>query len=393
MDSLCICYNLVDHNLPGIPPLPEAYIVPITNNQLGYVEKQATPDTLKSFGIPYLETSHEQLLDICAILKPVMLEQRFRPAKKRKNFGLADIIKDPQMKEVVSSHIHKNLSVFYELVITNQYAISYNAQRKDPFEDHRLSTNNNTLTPILEFTKTEEGIDYSFSLKDNEKVIIPQNHDIQILLNEPSCITIGTHVHHIENLNANKLKPFFSKEKITIAKKHIKTYLDKVIIPVIKNVDVVANGFEIRIYKNIVSYEIEIIQDFIKENYVAKVVFQYEQASFDFNSAKNTSSNVNFGAQEEIQITQTKRDHDAEKEIISLLESKGLAVNNNLFLEIETSEDPLAIFNWVQQNYKQLEGEGFKIMLPSLEDRTINLDSHQIKIQNKKKTTGLTSRE
>jgi len=29
IDSLCICYNLVDHNnLPGIPPLPEAYIVP-----------------------------------------------------------------------------------------------------------------------------------------------------------------------------------------------------------------------------------------------------------------------------------------------------------------------------------------------------------------------------
>jgi len=269
----------------------------------------------------------------------------------------------------------------------------HNAQRKDPFEVHRFSISDTILNPILEFTKTDEGIDYSFSLKDEEKVIIPQNHNIQILLNEPSWITVDKSIYHIDNLNANKLKPFFSKEKITIAKKHIKTYLDKVIIPVIKNVDVIANGFKIIIHKEIASYGIEIIQDFISEKYVAKVIFNYGQATFDYNSSKKTLSDVHFGEQEEIQITQTKRDPKAEKEVISLLESKELTVNSNLLLELQGSDDPLAIFNWVQQHQKQLEKEGFGIVLPEISDRAINLDSHKLDIQNKKKMTGSISKE
>lgn len=389
MDSLCICYNLVDNkNLPGIPPLPEAYIVPVSNNKLGYVEKQATPATLGSFEIPYLETAHEQLLKICSALKVAVLEQQFRPAKKRKTFGISDILKDPKIKDVLIKHINDKLSTFYALVMDNNYPIIHNAQRKDPFEVHRLTTGDSVINPILEFTKTEEGIDYAFSLKDEEKIIIPQNHSIQILLNEPSWVSIDKAIYHINNLNANKLKPFFSKEKITIAKKHIKTYLDKVIIPVIKNVDVIANGFEISIHKNIASYRIEVTQDFIKENYVVKVIFDYGKTTFDYNSSKKTSSDLYIGENEEIQITQIKRDPDAEKEIIALLEAKGLQVNGNLLLELEDTEDPLAIFNWVQKNHKQLEEEGFEITLPAMEDRTVNLEAHELAIQNKKKTTG-----
>lgn len=394
MDSLCICYNLVDHaNLPGIPPLPEAYIVPIKPNGLGYVEKQATPAILDSFEIPYLDTAHEELLRICASLKIAVLEQKFRPAKKRKTFGLADILKEPKIKDVVINHIHDKLSSFYALVIENEYPIIHNAQRKDPFEVHRLSIGTNTLHPILEFTKTEDGIDYAFTLKDEERVIVPQNHSIQILLNEPSWISIDKTVYHINNLNANKLKPFFSKEKITIAKKHIKTYLDKVILPVIKNVDVIANGFEILIHKNIASYKIEVIQDFITENFVAKVVFDYGEAAFDYHGNKKTSSDVHFGSNEEIQITQIKRDAEAEKEVIALLTAKGLTLNSNLLLETDNSDDPLAIFNWIQKNHKELELEGFAIALPDFDDKKVTLDSHQLELQHKKKMTGSISKE
>ncbi len=394
MDSLCICYNLVDHkNFSGIPPLPEAYIVPVNDDYLGYVKKQATPQTLTSFEIPYIETPHEELLEICASLKIPVLEQRFRPAKKRKTFGLADILKEPKIKDIVISYINKKLSVFYDLTIQNKYPLIQNAQRKDPFEVHRLSIGDNALSPILEFTKTEEGIDYAFTLKNKEKVIIPQNHSIQILLNEPSWINIDKSIYHIDNLNANKLKPFFSKEKITIAKKHMKTYLDKVIIPIIKNVDVIANGFEIVTETDIASYRIEIIQDFIQEHYVAKIVFDYGQAIFDYNSVKNISSNVYFGENDEIQITQTKRDPKAEHKITAIPESLGLVKNSNFLFETKSSDDPLAIFNWIQTHREELKKEGFEIILPEIQDREVNLDSHKIEIQSKKKMIGLTSKQ
>lgn len=384
MDSLCICYNLVDHNLPEIPLLPEAYVVPVTNGHLGYVEKQAIPETLESYNIEFLGTPHEQLLDICSHLKIKALEQQFMPIKRRKSLRFPDVLKDPKIKEVVLDYISKKLSIFYSLIVTHQYAITSNAQRKDPFENHKLSIGNTILKPILEFTKTDEGIEYAFSLKNKDTLIVPKNNDIRILLNEPSWIIVDQYLYQIENLNANKLKPFFDKEKITIARKHIKIYLEKVIIPIIKNIDVITHGFDIITHKNITSYSIEIVQDFIQNTYVAKVTFEYNTILFDYNSAKTTVSNVLLEDDDQIQIIQTKRDPEAEQEIISLLTSKGLQVNNNLLLETKASNDPFEILNWLKSNKAQLEADGFEIKLPLLDDRTVTIAPYTIEIGSKK---------
>lgn len=380
MDSLCICYNLVNHSFSEIPPLPEAYVVPITNGHLGYVEKQAIPETLESYGIVFRETPHEQLLEICSCLKIKALEQQFMPVKRRKSLGFSDILKDPKIKEVVLDYISKKLSVFYSLIVTHQYAVTINAQRKDPFENHKLSIGSTILQPILEFTKTDEGIEYAFSLKNKDTLIIPKNNDIRILLNEPSWIILDRYIYQIENLNANKLKPFFDKEKITIARKHVKIYLEKVIIPIIKNIDVITHGFDITTHQNIDSYGIEIIQDFIKQTYMVKVIFEYNTFLFDYNSTKTTVSNVRFENDDQIQIIQTKRNPEAEQEIISLLTSKGLEVNNNLLLETKTSDDPFEILNWLKLNKARLEAEGFEIKLPLLDDKTVNIAPYTIEI-------------
>ncbi|WP_109851556.1 DEAD/DEAH box helicase [Aquimarina sp. AU58] len=380
MDSLCICYNLVDHNFSEIPLLPEAYVVPITNGHLGYVEKQAIPETLESYNIEFRDTPHEQLLEICSHLKIKTLEQQFMPVKRRKSLRFSDVLKDPKIKKVVLDYINKKLSVFYSLIVTHQYAITSNAQRKDPFENHKLSIGNTILKPILEFTKTDEGIEYAFSLKNKDTLIIPKNNDISILLNEPSWIILDKYLYQIENLNANKLKPFFDKEKITIAHKHIKIYLEKVIIPIIKNIDVITHGFDIITHKNIASYGIEIIQDFIQNTYVIKVCFEYNTILFDYNSAKTTVSNVRLENDDQIQIIQTKRDPEAEQEIIDLLTSKGLQVNNNLLLETKASDDPFEILNWLKSNKAQLEADGFEIKLPLLDDRTVNIAPYTIEI-------------
>ncbi len=380
MDSLCICYNLYHPNFPEIPSLPEAFIVPKTDAGLGYVEKQATPDTIKSFEIPFTNTPHEQLLELCAILKPSALEQRFTPAKKRKNFGLSELLQDPKTKTVVLSYINRKLSTFYYLISSHQYSITYNAQRKDPFKYHELSIGKRVLYPLLEFTKTKDGIEYAFTLENGHTVVVPKNHNIQILLNDPSWIILDNTLYQIKKLNANKLKPFFNKEKITIAQKHIKIYLEKVIIPVIKNIDVITNGFDIITHQKITSYSIEIIQDFIHDNYVAKVNFAYHQTFFDYHSSKTTSSDVLFENEDQIKIIQTKRDSKAEKEIIDLLISKGLYLNNNLVLEIKDTKDPFEILEWIKTNQSQLKTEGFEIKLPLLEDKEVDISPYQIKI-------------
>ncbi|MBQ4818511.1 SNF2-related protein [Aquimarina sp. MMG016] len=382
MDHSCICYNIVEHTFSEIPRLPEAFIVSYRNNQLEYIEKQATAETLESFKLPYQETPHEQLLEICSVLRPTALEQRFQPKKKRKNLSLQELLKDPKIKEIILSFVTRKLTTFYNLVHQHQYPISYQAKRKEPVENFRLQINKIPLEPILQFTKTEEGIEYAFTLQHQEKEYIPSKNDIKILLNEPSWIILNQNLFQIQGLNANKLKPFLNKEKITIQQKHIKTYLEKVIVPVIKNIEVEANGFEIINNQNLISYSIEIVQDFIQNKYVAKIVFIYEHCSFDFNSHKTTTSDVFFENEDQIQIIQTKRNSELEQEIVNRLVTKGLTLNHNLLLEIPETDDTFAIIDWVKTHNSKLKAEGFKIKLPEILDKQISVEPHHIEIQN-----------
>ncbi|WP_271767477.1 DEAD/DEAH box helicase [Aquimarina algiphila] len=385
MDSFCICYNLVSYPNIELPPLPEAYIVAIKENHLGYIEKQAIPSTLESFNISYYESPHEQILGICNLLKSINLEQRFQPKKSRKKLKLSELVKDKKTKEIIVAFINRKLALFYNLVYENQYPLCFRADRKDPVSVSQIHFSNTALDPLLTFKKTNDGIEYSFSLSDHEKEYIPSQNEITILLNDPAWIVLNKKVYQINNINANKLKPFFTKEVITIAQKHIKTYVEKIIIPVIKNIDISAVGFDIQIKNSITGYTIEIIEDFIKGNYVAKVIFEYDTDIFDHYSQKSTASHVHFGKKEELQIIQTRRDTGAENKIIDLLTSKGLSLNDNLLLETAT-EDSFSIFQWYTNHESQLSEEGFKSIIPKIDNKNILLAPHAIQFDNQQQS-------
>jgi len=381
MDSFCICYNLVPHNLLDLPPLPEAYIVSIKDNQLGYIEKQASLNTLDSFNILYQGSPHEQILELCDALKPIHLQQRFQPKKSRKKLKLSELLQDTTIKAVIISYINRKLSAFYTLITQNRYPICYNTNKKDPASVAQINYANSPLEPLLTFIKTNQGIEYSFSLSDHQKKYIPSQNNITIVLNNPAWVILNKKIYQLNNLNANKLKPFFTKDVITIAQKHIKTYVEKIIIPIIKNVDVSAIGFNITTNSTITKYTIEIIEDFIKSNYVAKVIFEYGTDVFEYQNSKSTASQVIFNQGGELQIIQTKRDPDAEKKIIDFILSKGLHLNNNLLLETQ-KEDPFAIFQWYIDHKTQLSEEGFECSIPQIDHKNIVLKSYTIQFKN-----------
>ncbi len=383
MDSFCICYNLVPHTVIDLPPFPEAYIVSVKENQLGYIEKHATLNTLKSLNIAYQGSSHEQILELCDVLKPISLQQRFQSIKSRKKLKLSALVNDKKTKEVIVSYINRKLTTFYTLISQNQYPICYNADKKDPASLFRVDLATNALEPLLTFVKINDGMEYSFSLRDHQKKYIPSQNDITILLNDPAWIILNKKIYPIRNLNANKLKPFLSKDVITIAQKHIKTYVEKIIVPVIKNVDVFAIGFNITTKTNITKYRLEIIEDFIKRRYVAKVIFEYGTDAFEYHNAKSTASQVIFDEGEELQITQTKRDPEAEKRIIDLVVHKGLYLNSNELLETK-EEDRYAIFKWYTEQKEQLFEEGFAYSTPQIDHKKVLSKSHTIQFKNQK---------
>ena len=380
MDSYCICYNIVDHNFSGLPALPEAYIVSKKGAQFEYIEKQATPEIISEFNIQYPGTPHEQLIEICTLLRPTALEQRFKPKKSRKNLNLSQLLLEDKTKELIDSFVNRKLGTFYQLITQNQYPIAYQAKRKEPLDSSIIEIAKLPLDPILRFTKTEEGIEYAFSLKDEASLFAPKDKSIKILLNDPSWIIVNKKLFRIKNLNANKLKPFLQKDKITIAQKHVKTYLEKVIVPVSKNIEVQAEGFEIVNKQDVLGYTLEIIQDFIQDLYVAKITFEYEHCTFDFHQSKKTASEIIYN-EDQITIVQTKRNLDIESEVVEKITSKGLLQNQNLLFEVSESNDPYGIITWVTNHKTALQKEGFAIQLPNVLGQQVSTTLHQLTIR------------
>ncbi|MFC5047162.1 DEAD/DEAH box helicase [Aquimarina hainanensis] len=382
MDSFCICYNLVDLEYADVPPLPEAYIATISNQKIGYIEKQALPEILDTYKIPYLDTTHARLLEICQALKPSELTLRFQAKKRKKNYTIAELLTDKKTKEVLLQYIHRKMSTFYTLLSENRFPLCYNAKRKDHLAPYMITHQSTALTPLLTFAKKEQGIEYSFSIKKEDRQLQPKDHDIRILLNNPAWIILDKQLAAIEHLNANKLKPFFKKNTISIEEKHVRTYLDKIILPVIQKIEVITEGFDIITHQEVTSYELIISHDFIRDLYVGTINYQYNQVSFRQNDTKTSTSDVLINENNHIQIIQTKRNTEQESKIGQLLIEKGLSLSSNLVYELVEEKDPYAIMTWLGNYQRQLEKEGFKLPEIHIQGKKIHSGTPSISIEN-----------
>lgn len=385
MPQLSICYNLYDSKVQDIPLLPEAFLVENTNDQLGYIQKQATPEIIDSFNIIYKESPHEQLMDICLQLKPITLEKRFKPPKSRKKVSLEELLSDQKKKAVILGYIYRKLHTFYTLINQHQLLLSKQVTRKDIFSEYLISISQKILEPLLQFVKTAEGITYAFTLQSDSQIFTPKDHTIDILLNEPSWILIDQELYQIRNLNANKLKPFLAKEKIQIPQKHLKTYLDKVIIPIIKNIEVETQGFAIITQDQITGCRLQIIKDFIQNTYIGQLVFEYNTSHFVYNHKKNRTTELRWENDEQITILQTKRNPKNEVTRIQSLTDLGLQLNNNLVLEIPEKKDPFAILDWIITHKKDLQKEGVSIETPIIEGKKTCIEKSSIALTSSQK--------
>ncbi len=382
----CICYNLIPVTYSTVY-IPIPYIVSLQELQgkltLGYIEKQALPDILDTYHISYKNTEHQRLIKICNDLKPQSLAIRFQPKGKRKQRSIEDLILFNDINKTITNYITRKLSIFYDIISKEQYPLSFNAIRKNPVEIKRIEYSKNPLEAILSFSKTEDGIDYSFFLKKEQKHLLPSKHHISILLNDPSWILMDQCLYQLDQLNANKLKPFLSKDTIHIPEKNTRLYFEKVISTVIKKVAVISKGFDIISEDTIQSFSFTIVHDFLNNKLVAEITFSYKSHTFLYHSTQNTISEVLFDPNNKIQLIQTKRNQSNEDTIINKLIDLGLSVSQSRHFETN-DDDPFSILIWYAQHKRQLQDFGFELLPIIINNQEINSDTASIALDSVK---------
>jgi superfamily II DNA or RNA helicase len=99
---------------------------------------------------------------------------------------------------------------------------------------------------LFNFVKEEQGLRYFISLTHEENEIPLQQEPAIVLSQEPCIVLLGNQIHQVENIDAKKLVPFFTKTHIDVPASSEKVYIQKFIIKTIPKYEVKIEGIEMR---------------------------------------------------------------------------------------------------------------------------------------------------
>ncbi len=359
--------------------IPTAYIIEQTE-AITYLDKKASPEVLKSFEIIFenLDVNSKKILTICEDLRPEKVFRKFSKNSKSAK-TIDDLLKDSKLEFGIRQFTKTNLEQFYTLINQEHFPLSINLGLDKDFRKSQVIISQYFLEAQLHFDKHENGITYALALKENETVFYPKDSTIEILLDEPSWLIVDRKLYHLQHINSKKITPFLTKKSVEIPSKMVSNYFEKFIKDIAKKVNITGRGFEIEIRNKIVSCSIEPILDFFKNSYFLNLKFDYNGYSFDLNSTKTNSSDIDLSDLENIKLIQYKRSKSESLFTNRLLELGFSKTENGLFglSTKEQTQDTYSTIQWVIGNQEILKSLGFS---------TENLKIDSTKIDTQKAT-------
>jgi superfamily II DNA or RNA helicase len=132
---------------------------------------------------------------------------------------------------------------------------------------------------IFNFIKDENGLRYFISLTNREMEISLQQERAVILSQEPCIVLLGNQIHRVENIEAKKLSPFFTKTHINVPAAAEKEYIQKFIIKTIPKYEVKIEGIEMR-EKTPQKQALLVLEEDFYQRLCLSLFFQYDNQRF-----------------------------------------------------------------------------------------------------------------
>ncbi len=372
-----VTYNLVEYEKLGF--LPSAWVVKCNSEGVPtYAEHKVYSQTLEDYGIKNTE-SRKELFEIIELLQIENLEIRFKPKKARKVKPIYEIIEDREVKKVVVQFIQRNLDQFLRILVKNEYLLSTNFERKDFINTILVPFSKKVPKPELFFKRTEAGIQYRLSFIDENGPWGISSKNISVITNEPAWVIIDQVLYNIPDINGNMLKPFLKKEELAIPKSYVKEYFQKFILRVVAKATINAEGFTVVNDEVDPIGELEVVEDFLDQQYGISLNFAYANNRFFHGETATQKTQLHFDNGDDVIVYQHKRNSKKEQAIVKKLESFGLKLNYGSFfqfIETNTEEeefDPYFVHAWISENYQKLKKAGFRLDMPEIEQRKITL--------------------
>jgi superfamily II DNA or RNA helicase len=376
MQNIIITYSLnYVEDVDGY--LPSAFFVrEHPGGTLGYMVARAVPENIDSYGIPVAGTPHEALLKACNQLGAETLEEKYQ-ARSRRRLSLQEIAEDPQLGTLLHQYIQRKMHGFLELICRTRVPLCLDIQRQVSLEQFRVRYMDRAVEPVLAFRKTDEAIEYRMHLRLGENVIIPREHDVHIILDEPGYLLIDYQLYTLKYLNGNKLKPFLTKSEIIIPERLTRTYFEKFIMDVVNKVEIEAEGFDVEQIQDIHSVSAILVEDFLENRYVLDLLFNYGETTFQASDPNQRRNRLIIDPDGRVHIRHFVRS-DMEREFLEKLEQIGLQRNTARRFFLPEQERKYDLIHWVIDHSGLFTANRIKLDSPLVNNRPVVLEKADI---------------
>ncbi|MBL7814013.1 MAG: DEAD/DEAH box helicase [Saprospiraceae bacterium] len=367
-----VAYNLTE--LIKDVYVPSAYIVALDAEQsLTFVQKKATVETAAAYKLS-LSAQEKNLFDIITRLSPKALEIKYNGTAK-KSTPLSILLADMAVSGKIVDYINRYLGEFLQIVVQEQLPICLNIESKAVAHMTQLDTTDTVLQPIISFEKQADGLLYRLQLSENGRVSKVQDKHCILVCNEPAWVVREGVLQAVADINSAKLKPFFTKDTLVVPKNNLKTYYQKIILPLVEKIDFEHKGFDILPYHTILKAELAIVDNFITHSSGLQLTFDYGKMSFKWKETRLQKSFLDIGQQESVTIHHVKRDTEKEKKHVETLQNFGLTnVQATYFEPLELPQPKTAaLIEWLATHHKELTDAGFTVKTPMIGDKIIAL--------------------
>jgi superfamily II DNA or RNA helicase len=305
-----------------------------------------------------------ELLKLIENYSDEMLVKKF--SKKTEQINFFQNMDTGLFQKMISPYIEKYIYRCILLMMKGQTRL-FNKQAKyaNLYDEDEIKINRTFSESIFYFNRDEAGTKYKLNISHEGKKVELLRKSIRMICTIPCCFVLQNRLYIFERLSGKRITPFLTKEVVSIPPSVEDKYYQTFILNTIKESEVEATGFEIRMSnperRTIISLE----QD-LSLRPVLSIKFRYDNTLYLAESPASTAVNLE-KINGQYLFKKFVRERSWEDEQLNILRACGLRYKNGFWNPLENKLQPdeenfYRPANWLTNNKETIDAAGFQIV-------------------------------
>lgn len=325
--------------------------------------------------VAQLSPQEKDIYEVARQYSEKNLYQLFRSKKDQTVKEFLQRVKPEYVDQHIRPFIEKRVAQLTDLLRKTDIEVYLKEKHKFINRDNEINVLKEQATTIFNIEKLENETRYNLAVNQGgQEIHLIDKHHI-ILSHDPCRMIIDNSLYSFEDIDANKLKPFFRKEYIIVPQHFEKKWFESFALPNIKKYSVNAKGFDIETIHPQKQAVLSLSRDL---NYQPTLMLSFcygEERFLPENSQKNKVVLESKGQQ--YRFFKIERDMPWEEKKLEAILAEGLKNTMGSFFHPDRKNGPNGdgqpglheLLEWLREHRSRLKEEGISLDT-RMEDKT-----------------------